>query len=51
MNFDVRTIPEFERHFKRLAKKYSSIKQDLQGLVNELRAKARPWAKAATRSE
>lgn len=37
MNFDVRTIPEFERQFKRLAKKYSSIKQDLQRLVNELR--------------
>ena len=31
------TFPSFDREFKRLAKKYKSLTQDLQILVNELR--------------
>lgn len=33
----VKTIPEFDRRAKRLAKKYKSLKSDLQQLVTTLR--------------
>lgn len=37
MEVSVKTIPEFDRRAKRLAKKYKSLKADLQQLVNTLR--------------
>jgi hypothetical protein len=33
MSFEVRTIPEFDQRAKALAKKYTSLKRDLQELV------------------
>lgn len=36
MSFDVRTIPEFDQRAKALAKKYASLKRDLQALVDVL---------------
>ena len=36
MNFKVRTISSFEREFKRLFKKYPSLKSDLLVLISEL---------------
>ncbi len=36
MNFNVRTIAEFERSFKKLLKKYPSLKADLQKLITIL---------------
>lgn len=37
MEVSVKTIPEFDRRAKRLAKKYKSLKSDLQQLVTTLR--------------
>lgn len=37
MEVSVKTIPEFDRRAKRLAKKYKSLKADLQQLVTTLR--------------
>ena len=37
MKVSINTIPEFDRRAKRLAKKYKSLKSDLQQLVNTLR--------------
>lgn len=37
MEVIIRTIPEFDRRAKRLAKKYKSLKSDLQNLVTTLR--------------
>lgn len=36
MEVNVKTIPEFDRRAKRLAKKYKSLKSDLQQLVSSL---------------
>lgn len=33
MNFEIRTLPEFDQRAKALAKKYASLKRDLQELV------------------
>ena len=37
MNYKIATTDDFERNFKRLFKKYRSLKNDLTGLVKELR--------------
>jgi len=36
MSYDIRTIPEFDHRLKALAKRYSSLKLDLQELSEEL---------------
>jgi len=36
MEYEVKTISVFERQFKRLARKYRSLKTDLESLVAEL---------------
>jgi len=36
MQYEVKTISVFERQFKRLAKKYHSLKTDLESLVSDL---------------
>ena len=36
MSFEVRTIAEFERSFKKLLRKYPSLKTDLQKLIVDL---------------
>ncbi len=36
MSYSIRTIPEFDRRAKALAKKYPSLKHDLAELVEEL---------------
>ncbi len=36
MTFEIRTLPEFDQQAKSLAKKYPSLKQDLQHLVESL---------------
>ena len=36
MSFEVRTIPSFEKDFKKLFKKYPSLKLDLLKLINQL---------------
>lgn len=36
MNYSVETLPSFDKKLKKLAKKYKSIKSDLQTLVDEL---------------
>ncbi len=36
MSFSVRTLPNFEKEAKRLAKKYSSLKKDLLQLIESL---------------
>lgn len=36
MNFQVNLTPDFERQFKRLAKKYRSLPQDLSKLISSL---------------
>ncbi|MCF8258941.1 MAG: type II toxin-antitoxin system RelE/ParE family toxin [Flavobacteriales bacterium] len=36
MSFEVRTTPNFDREAKRLAKKWSSLKDDLANLFSEL---------------
>lgn len=36
MNFEVRTISSFEKEFKRLFKKYPSLKSDLFILISQL---------------
>lgn len=38
MNFNVKTIPEFEKNFKKLLKKYPSLKTDLNKLILSLEA-------------
>ena len=37
MSYSIETIPSFDRQIKRLAKKYRSVKIDLQNLVVQLR--------------
>lgn len=37
MDVSIKTIPEFDRRAKRLAKKYKSLKSDLQQTVLSLR--------------
>ena len=37
MNYSIETLPNFDRQVKRLAKKYKSLKEDLQELTNALR--------------
>ena len=37
MNYRIETLPSFDRKLKRLAKKYKSLKEDLQELVFELK--------------
>ena len=41
MSFEVRTIPEFDQRAKALAKKYASLKRDLQELVAVLAVEPR----------
>jgi mRNA-degrading endonuclease RelE of RelBE toxin-antitoxin system len=36
MNFDVRTLPNFEKEAKRLSKKHRSLKKDLLVLIESL---------------
>jgi len=36
MNYDVLTIPPFDKQLKRLAKKYPSIKEEFSNLLNSL---------------
>ncbi len=36
MSYQIEALPNFEREFKRLSKKYASLKQDLAALVAEL---------------
>jgi hypothetical protein len=36
MRYEVKTIAVFERQFKKLAKKYSSLKTDLENLISVL---------------
>lgn len=36
MSFEIRTIPEFDQQAKVLARKYASLKQDLQTLIESL---------------
>lgn len=36
MRYEVRTLASFEKEFKRLSKKYPSLKSDLTNLVSEL---------------
>jgi len=36
MQYEVKTISVFERQFKKLAKKYPSLKTDLKSLVSDL---------------
>lgn len=38
MNYSIETLPNFDRQVKRLAKKYKSLKEDLQELTNALRS-------------
>ena len=35
MNFDIRTIPHFDKRVKKLAKKYKSIKKDISRLMDD----------------
>ena len=37
MSYSIETIPSFDRQVKRLAKKYKSVKSDLQKLIDQLR--------------
>ena len=39
MNYNVLTIRPFDRQFKRLAKKYPSLKSELSRLISELKIK------------
>jgi mRNA-degrading endonuclease RelE of RelBE toxin-antitoxin system len=36
MTFEVRTIPAFEKEFRKLSKKYPSLKSDLLKLIKQL---------------
>lgn len=36
MKYEVRTIASFEKEFKRLSKKYPSLKHDLSNLISDL---------------
>ena len=38
MSFEVRTISAFEKEFRKLSKKYSSLKSDLFKLIKQLEA-------------
>ena len=38
MGYEVRTIPAFEKDFKKLSKKYFSLKSDLLTLIQQLEA-------------
>jgi mRNA-degrading endonuclease RelE of RelBE toxin-antitoxin system len=38
MTFEVRTIPAFEKEFKKLSKKHPSLKSDLYNLIERLEA-------------
>ncbi|MDB4918595.1 type II toxin-antitoxin system RelE/ParE family toxin [Mucilaginibacter sp.] len=37
MNYKVLTIPPFDKQFKKLVKRYPSIKSEIAGLITELR--------------
>ena len=37
MNFDINTIPNFDKNAKKLSKRYKSLKNDIINLVSELR--------------
>ncbi len=37
MNFEIRTVPHFEREAKVLAKRYRSFKEDLKSFIDSLR--------------
>lgn len=36
MNYSIETLPSFDKKLKKLAKKYKSLKSDLQELIKEL---------------
>lgn len=38
MNYDIKTLPEFEKELKRLSKRYKSLRQDYSRLLEELYA-------------
>ena len=38
MSYSIETLPSFDRQVKRLAKKYKSLKEDLQKLVSTLKS-------------
>lgn len=40
MNYSVKTIPNFDKNFKRLVKKYPSLKMEYIELLNSLEIKA-----------
>jgi mRNA-degrading endonuclease RelE of RelBE toxin-antitoxin system len=37
MSFEIKVTPDFQRHAKRLVKKYASLKSELEGLAGQLR--------------
>lgn len=37
MNYSVETLPDFDRQFKKLTKKYKSLKKDFEEFVDELK--------------
>lgn len=37
MNYNIDTLPSFDKKFKKLAKKYKSLKKDLEEFVCELK--------------
>lgn len=37
MNYSIGTLPGFDKKLKKLAKKYNSLKSDLQELINDLK--------------
>lgn len=37
MNYNIETLPAFDKKFKKLAKKHKSLKNDLQELVEQLK--------------
>lgn len=38
MNFEIRTIPNFDKNVKKLSKRYKSMASDLRKLVSEIRS-------------
>jgi len=38
MNFEIHTIPNFDRNVKKLSKRYKSLKTDIINLVSEIRS-------------
>ena len=37
MNYNIRTIPKFDKQVKKLAKKYPSLKEDFSAFISSLR--------------